>query len=133
MREALALRLTGPGSLEAKPLAPEASPLVHAASRPKIELKGGVGWARLTALPEADAEFLEISYAPGATSGVNLSHHPGREFGLVLEGELVVDLGFESYTLAEGDSIVFDSSTPHRLSNHGAESMRALWVVWSEA
>lgn len=105
------------------------TPVVHAGSRSKISLRGGVEWARLTANAEGGAEFLEIKYAPGASSGASLSHHPGREFGLVLEGELVVELGFERYTLKEGDSLIFDASTPHRLSNVGARTMRAVWVV----
>ena len=107
------------------------SPLVHATSRPTIELKGGVTWARLTALAEQGAEFLEITYAPGAMSGVNLSHHEGREFGLILEGELLIELGFESYTLRQGDSIIFESTVPHRLINKSDQPMRAVWVVLS--
>jgi transcriptional regulator with XRE-family HTH domain len=107
----------------------ESSPIVHADGRPTIELNGGVTWSRLTALAEKDAEFLEINYAPGAASGANMSHHGGREFGFVLEGELVVELGFESYTLKAGDSIIFASTTPHRLSNISSTHMRAIWVV----
>jgi transcriptional regulator with XRE-family HTH domain/mannose-6-phosphate isomerase-like protein (cupin superfamily) len=105
--------------------------ILHAESRPTIHLKGGVAWARLTAAAEPGAEFLEIIYACGATSGANLSHHEGREFGLVLEGELVVQLGFNQVTLRAGDTIIFDSTTPHRLANKGDEPMRALWVVWN--
>ena len=105
------------------------SPVVQADERPTIDLNGGVRWARLTAQAEADADFLEIRYAPGAASGLNMSHHGGREFGIILEGELMVELGFESYTLKAGDSIIFESTTPHRLSNKGSTAMRALWVV----
>jgi transcriptional regulator with XRE-family HTH domain/uncharacterized cupin superfamily protein len=112
--------------------APRATPVMPAAVRPTIELRGGVTWQRLTALAEAGAEFLEINYAPGATSGLNLSHHAGREFGLVLEGQLVVELGFDNHTLQPGDSIIFDSTTPHRLTNQGAAPMRALWVVLNQ-
>lgn len=107
------------------------SPIVHANSRPVIELKGGVTWSRLTALAESDAEFLEINYAPGSSSGINMSHHQGREFGLILEGELVIELGFESYTLKAGDSIIFESTTPHRLENKGNKQLKAIWVVLS--
>ena len=110
----------------------QASPLVHANSRSTIELKGGVTWSRLTALAESGAEFLEITYSPGAMSGEHMSHHEGREFGLILDGELVVDLGFESYTLRAGDSIIFESTTPHRLINKNSQSMRAVWVVLSK-
>jgi transcriptional regulator with XRE-family HTH domain/quercetin dioxygenase-like cupin family protein len=105
------------------------SPIVHAGERPKIELKGGVSWTRLTAHAEPGALFLEIVYAPESTSGVNMSHHEGREFGLILEGELVVELGFEAYILHPGDSIIFDSTTPHRLANNSTQPARALWVV----
>ena len=108
------------------------SPIVHEKSRPTIELKGGVTWSRLTALAESGAEFLEITYAPGAMSGEHMSHHEGREFGLILEGELVIELGFESYTLHSGDSIIFASTTPHRLANKGNELTRAIWVVLNQ-
>jgi uncharacterized cupin superfamily protein len=107
------------------------TPVVHANSRPTIDLKGGVTWSRLTAFAENGAEFLEINYDPGAMSGASMSHHEGREFGLILEGELVVELGFESYLLREGDSIIFESTTPHRLSNKGNGQTRAIWVVLS--
>ena len=111
---------------------PGASPIVHARSRPTIELNGGVTWSRLTAHAEKEAEFLEINYAPGASSGANMSHHEGREFGLILDGELVIELGFEALTLQTGDSIVLDSTTPHRLINKSDRPMRAVWVVLSK-
>ena len=109
------------------------SPVVHASARPMIELKGGVSWSRLTALAEKGAEFLEITYAPGAMSGTSMSHHEGREFGLILEGEFVIELGFESYTLQQGDSIIFESTVPHRLINKSTQPTRAVWVVLSES
>jgi len=106
-----------------------AVPVLHQEARPIISLKGGIEWARLTAHAEPDAEFMEITYAPGGSSGERMSHHSGREFGLVLEGELTIELGFEQYCLGQGDSIVFDSTTPHRLMNQAKTPMRALWVV----
>ncbi len=127
MREALLTNEAGE-SMVSFPTTHKA-PIVPAAARPTLELNSGITWARLTAMAEPDTEFLEIQYAPGAESGKNMSSHSGREFGLVLEGELMVELGFETYTLNAGDSIIFDSSTPHRLTNNGGATMRALWVV----
>jgi transcriptional regulator with XRE-family HTH domain/uncharacterized cupin superfamily protein len=109
----------------------EREPVIHQKERPMIELQTGIQWARLTGGAEPGAEFLEISYEPQAQSGQTMSSHEGREFGLVLEGELVVELAFDSYTLKPGDSIIFDSTTPHRLSNVSDRGMRALWVVLS--
>jgi len=126
-------RLNGEPAATAEFARPISStPIVHADSRPTIELNGGVTWSRLTALAEKEAEFLEINYAPGAMSGANMSHHGGREFGFVLEGELIIELGFESYTLKVGDSIIFESTTPHRLINKGSQPMRAVWVVLNQ-
>ncbi len=131
MREAKLNGAKAMDSAEFPPHAQSSSPIIHANSRPTIELKGGVTWSRLTALAESGAEFLEINYAPEAMSGAHMSHHEGREFGLILEGELVVELGFESYTLRAGDSIIFESTTPHRMANKGNGQMRAIWVVLS--
>jgi transcriptional regulator with XRE-family HTH domain len=104
------------------------SPVLRPDARVAIELMGGVRWERLTPTDEDHIQFLEIHYRPGAISGTAMSHHGGREFGLVLAGELKLEIGFESYTLGAGDSIIFDSSTPHRLINEGTETVRAIWI-----
>jgi transcriptional regulator with XRE-family HTH domain/quercetin dioxygenase-like cupin family protein len=129
MREAQINQGFDPIAMGSVSPAPHSSPIVHCESRPTIELNGGVTWMRLTALAESRAEFLEIKYDPGAMSGAHMSNHEGREFGLILEGVLVVELGFETYPLTEGDSIIFDSETPHRLVNKSSKIMRAIWVV----
>ncbi len=131
LRDAKVNGASDPTAPEFAPHPESPTPIVHADARPTIELKGGITWSRLTALAESVAEFLEITYAPNATSGAHMSHHEGREFGLILEGELIVELGFELYTLHAGDSIIFDSTTPHRLTNKDTRPMRALWVVLS--
>ncbi len=132
MREAGVNQVTGVASMGIAFHSPSPTPVVHPDARPTIELKGGVKWSRLTALAESTAEFLEIIYAPGAASGAHKSLHQGREFGLILEGELVVELGFEVYILRSGDSIIFDSTTPHRLTNQNTKPLRALWVVLNQ-
>jgi transcriptional regulator with XRE-family HTH domain len=110
-------------------LAAKSGPVVCKNARAMIELMGGVTWERLTPGSEEGVEFMEITYAPGATSGRAMSHHTGREFGLILAGELMVELGFERYILYPGDSIAFDSATPHRMTNEGPQPVRAVWVV----
>jgi transcriptional regulator with XRE-family HTH domain len=105
-------------------------PIIRPDTRTTIELEGGVTWSRLTPGPEEKIEFLHIRYDVGAKSGAKMSHHNGREFTLVLEGELLLELGFESYLLKAGDSVIFDSTTPHRLSNAGQIPMCAIAVVF---
>ena len=76
-------------------------------------------------------EFMEAIYEPGGASSPDdsLVGHHGHEFGHVLSGTLRVVVGFDEYVLEPGDSITFPSSTPHRLSNNGPETVRAIWVV----
>lgn len=112
-----------------QPGRPHKGPLVCRQDRASIELMGGVTWERLTPGSEDNIEFMEVAYSAGATSGRAMSHHTGREFGLILEGELTVELGFEQYVLYPGDSIAFDSTMPHRLTNTGQKLTRAVWVV----
>ena len=106
----------------------EVSSVVRASERAEIPLVGGIRWQRLTPAPEGAVEFIEMRYEPGASSGEAMHHHPGREFGLVLEGELTLELGFQRYRLSRGDSVAFDSTTPHRLSNQTEALLRLAWV-----
>jgi transcriptional regulator with XRE-family HTH domain len=103
----------------------------RAAGRPAITLNSGVTWERLMFWADEDVEFIEATYEPGGASGPpdGFVRHNGHEFGCVLEGTLRVVVGFDEFVLAPGDVITFPSSTPHRLSNDGADTVRAIWVV----
>lgn len=103
----------------------------RARDRPVIELESGVRWERLTAEADPQVEFLYAIYDVGGASSSDgqLVRHNGREYGVVISGRLGVTVGFEEYLLGSGDSISFESSTPHRLHNDGEEVVHAIWVV----
>jgi transcriptional regulator with XRE-family HTH domain len=105
--------------------------LQRAEDRDVIDLGSGVRWERLTPWNDRDIEFLYAIYEPGGSSSPDgsLMRHNGREFGVVLAGELGVKVGFENYVLRPGDSIAFDSSIPHRLHNDAEEVVTAIWIV----
>ncbi len=67
-------------------------------------------------------------YGPGGRSAESLLHHGGYEYGVVIEGSLTVEVDGQSYELHQGDSIAYDSSHPHRITNHGPTEARAMWV-----
>jgi transcriptional regulator with XRE-family HTH domain len=128
------------GSLSAGAAAPDASAGAAVDSRPVvqrgggrkiIDLASGVRWERLTPQSDARADFLEVVYSPGghSTDERRPLRHEGREYGLVISGTLQANVGFESYELGPGDSIAFDSSTPHEYLNKTGEIVRAIWVV----
>jgi transcriptional regulator with XRE-family HTH domain len=105
-------------------------PVQPAEGRSRVEMSGVV-WERLTHDHDPYVDFLHVAYAPGSSSCApdQLMRHGGREYGHLLLGRLDVQVGFESYSLGPGDSIHFDSSTPHRLSNPYDEPCTAVWFV----
>jgi len=65
---------------------------------------------------------------PGGGSGESYSHE-GEEFLHLLRGEFEIwlDKG-EHYRLKPGDSLYFESTTPHRWKNPGRKEAWVLWV-----
>jgi transcriptional regulator with XRE-family HTH domain len=111
---------------------PGASGIVQrGAGRNIIDLASGVRWERLTPGADAMTDFLEVIYSPGghSTDERRPLRHDGHEYGLVISGTLQANVGFESYELGPGDSIAFDSSTPHEYLNKTGEPVHAIWVV----
>jgi len=119
----------------APPAAPEppptALPVVTEATREALQLATGVRWERMTADTDPDVDFIWVVYEAGGSSSPEDSfiRHAGREYGLVLSGRLEVTVGFERRVLGPGDSIDFESTTPHRLRNAGDEPVTGVWVV----
>ena len=64
-----------------------------------------------------------------STTDRSLIRHQGREYGYIISGTLGVQIGFQEHVLSPGDSIAFDSTTPHRLFNVGDEPVHAIWFV----
>jgi transcriptional regulator with XRE-family HTH domain len=109
--------------------------VTHPDSRRVINLASGVRWERLTPRSDPDVEFLQVVYPVGAESCPHdaLVTHGGREYGYVTSGRLGVRVGFDEYELVPGTSIVFDSTSPHRLWTIGREPAHAVWVVIGRA
>jgi transcriptional regulator with XRE-family HTH domain len=65
---------------------------------------------------------------PGGGSGESYAH-AGEEFLHVLQGQFEIWLGAkERYLLKAGDSLYFESSTPHRWKNPGRAETSLLWI-----
>jgi transcriptional regulator with XRE-family HTH domain/quercetin dioxygenase-like cupin family protein len=123
-------RAAAPAAAETAPT-PAALPVVTAATREALQLATGVRWERMTADTDPDVDFIWVVYDVGGSSSPEDSfiRHAGREYGLVLSGRLEVTVGFETSVLGPGDSISFESTTPHRLRNAGDEPVTGVWVV----
>ncbi len=66
--------------------------------------------------------------APGGGSH-GLYSHVGEEFGIVLKGELEIDLEGTIHLVREKESFYYNSSQPHSWRNPGDEMAEVVWVI----
>ncbi len=100
--------------------------LVRPAQRKVLETAPGVRM-ELLAWGNTAMEPHLFRIKPGGSSGESYTHE-GEEFLHILKGQFEIWLsGREHYRLRPGDSLYFESSTPHRWKNPG---QREAWLLW---
>jgi transcriptional regulator with XRE-family HTH domain len=94
----------------------------------------------LSPLPPQHLELALLELPRGAVSWSTIRAHEGQQCHLVLQGTVRADYENHTYHLDEGDSILWDATTPYRLENTGDTAARilitmapaALWKCGSE-
>lgn len=104
------------------------TPVVKAGERKVLQTKSGVTYHLLT--PDVGKHRIEFLYNVFEEGGSTdkMYKHIGEECGIVLQGKLKVDYGDKEYILEKGDSIIIDSSKPHKLTNIHKGKTVAIWV-----
>ena len=104
----------------------DAQPLVRPSQRKILETSPSVRM-ELLAWGNTAMEPHLFRIKPGGGSGESYAHE-GEEFLHVLRGEFEIWLHNQGhYRLKSGDSLYFESSTPHRWKNPGR---RESWILW---
>ncbi|MCG2643641.1 transcriptional regulator [Bradyrhizobium sp. CCBAU 11434] len=99
--------------------------------RPELKLwRSGISKQLLSAAGSDNRLNLFLVHIdPGGSAGDELYTHDGEEAGLVLEGEMMLTVDSETWSLKAGDSFRFASRRPHRFSNPAQETKAVvLWV-----
>ena len=105
----------------------DAQPLVRSSERKILETSPSVRM-ELLAWGNTAMEPHLFRIKPGGGSGESYAHE-GEEFLHVLRGEFEIWLHNQGhYRLTSGDSLYFESSTPHRWKNPGRTESWILWV-----
>jgi transcriptional regulator with XRE-family HTH domain len=68
-----------------------------------------------------------ITVEPGGRNK-GMREHPGEEVGFLIEGQLELTVGGQSFLLNAGDSFNFRSEQPHNYYNPGKKPARLVWV-----
>jgi len=108
-------------------------------SRPRVirgEAREFVAWgsqgrkALLTPKPFHSLEVVVARFEPGGSTGDEpYTHGDSEELLIVVEGSVHVQLGTEIHDVTAGDSVHYQSSTPHRVSNPYDETAEVLFVI----
>jgi transcriptional regulator with XRE-family HTH domain/quercetin dioxygenase-like cupin family protein len=103
-------------------------------TRTRLVMDTGVIWEQLATNTAHQLDFIEIIYPPGAssTNDERMLRHNGFEYGYLLEGELEVTFGFDTFTLHAGQSLGLNSTVPHLFRNRGTVPARGIWFVHHE-
>lgn len=104
--------------------------VTRAHEHPELHLEPGHSKLLLTTPMHRTMEAYQSTLDPGHSTGdAPYTHGDSDELVFILSGELIVDLGEETYVLRAGDTVEFRSSIPHRLRNESQASGSALIFV----
>jgi len=110
-----------------------AAPAVHlvASERPTVAIRGGRLERLATGLASQRLRGLVLTLGPRRQTGPTPIVHPGQELVLVLDGACVFEVAGRRHSLETGDSLLFESSQPHRALNPGPRQARVLLVLYA--
>lgn len=113
-----------------EPNGPRSARVLRRGDRPALNF--GVLGRKLLLTPRP-MQALEVFVGEldvGGSTGVEpYSHGDSEELFVVLGGSVQLELGGELHELETGDSIVYRSSVPHRITNVGDHLAEAMWVI----
>lgn len=72
-----------------------------------------------------------IEFDPQQTDQIKAVQHTGEEFLHLLEGQIELRHGGETYLIEAGDSVYWDSGEPHSLTAVGDNIARAIVVLYT--
>jgi transcriptional regulator with XRE-family HTH domain len=97
-------------------------------NRPVIEL-GALRKELLTPTDRRNLQIMIIHIEPGGESGGRALSYPAEKGGLVLSGNVILNVDDQAVALEPGDSFAFDSVRPHSLRNVSSEPAEVLWII----
>jgi transcriptional regulator with XRE-family HTH domain len=110
----------------------DSDPVTRLEAQPTYETTQGVVRRVVLRDQTRGFEWAVNEYEPGTASAPMPTHHAGYEYGLVVEGELTVELEDAEHVMRPGDAISYYSGVPHRLRNDSDRHVRTVWLNFAE-
>lgn len=74
-----------------------------------------------------EMEPIRVTLKPHSQTEIDYPHD-GQEFGYVIEGEIVLVVGKQTYTLKQGETFYFETDKQHYIMNRSNKSACIIWV-----
>lgn len=103
--------------------------VIRAEMRRSIRYESGIQDQLLNTPAVKGFEFLFTTLEPQASPQPQSYSHEGEECGLVLSGQLQLNLDGLTYNLQQGDSFSFPSTLEHSYFNPGDEKAEVVWSI----
>lgn len=109
---------------------PAIAHLYSRADRTVLDDQFGYRKTLVTQRPDSPMEIYGGEFAVGGSTGEHpYTHGDSFEVVLVTAGRILLQLGNQYFSMTAGDSIEFQSSMPHRVSNQGDSPAELYWIV----
>ncbi|NLK22381.1 MAG: cupin domain-containing protein [Epulopiscium sp.] len=91
-----------------------------------LDNKNEIHWI----IPNAQKNHMEPIMLVMEKGGSSIPHppHEGEEFGYVLSGNILINIGNNKYKAKKGETFCFKPSKSHFISNTGNSKAKILWV-----
>ncbi len=119
------------GDLFDQPGPPAPAVRIAAGERPAVTVPGGRLERLASGLASQRLRGLILSLAPGRSTSPAPIVHPGQELVFGLHGACVYEVAGERYPIEKGDSLLLESSQPHRGLNQSRRTARLLLVLYA--
>lgn len=111
------------------PESPHVASLVRRGDRPVIDSGAGFRKSLVSQRPIRHIEACIGEFEPGGSTGELYTHGDSQEIILVLQGDVSVTLDTRTYALSQGDSLEYQTSIPHGITNTGSTTAEVLYMV----
>lgn len=104
--------------------------LIAKSDRPVLDAQFGYRKTLLTQRADSPMEIYGGEFAVGGSTGPEpYVHGNSFEVIVVISGTILLQLDKQYFSMSSGDSIEFQSSTPHRVENQGDMPAELFWIV----
>lgn len=110
----------------------QSGPLRRRAGQTTVEAMPGVLRRTVHSEPSHGLETVVLELAPGSDTGEHPLQHSGREYAVVTQGRVTLELGDASYRVDTGDGMVYAADQPHRIANEGDTTAQIIFTVISD-